>query len=79
MQNRPSGQFFFPTPPEIGEEKWRFETGGYVSCSAIVSDSTIYVGSDDNHLYAIEGESQLVDSPWPKFRNNLRNTGRKEE
>ncbi len=40
------------------------------------SDGTIYVGSGDGKLYAIEGNSGgLADSPWPKFGKNNRNTG----
>jgi outer membrane protein assembly factor BamB len=37
---------------------WEFETGGYVySSPAIGSDGTVYVGSEDNKLYAINGKS----------------------
>jgi outer membrane protein assembly factor BamB len=57
--------------------KWRYETDGWIDSSpAIGSDGTIYVGSDDSYLYAIQGESEgLADTPWPKFRKNNRNTG----
>ena len=37
---------------------WEFETGGPVRSSpSIGSDGTVYVGSDDNKLYAINGKS----------------------
>ena len=37
---------------------WEFETGGYaLSSPAIGSDGTVYVGSHDNKLYAINGKS----------------------
>ena len=37
---------------------WEFETGGIVRSSpAIGSDGTVYVGSDDKKLYAINGRS----------------------
>ena len=37
---------------------WEFETGSYVESSpAIGSDGTVYVGSDDHKLYAINGKS----------------------
>ncbi|MDC0219454.1 PQQ-binding-like beta-propeller repeat protein, partial [Verrucomicrobia bacterium] len=37
---------------------WEFETGGNVSSSpAIGPDGTVYVGSNDNKLYAINGKS----------------------
>ena len=61
-----------PTPPDTkatkpeptkakatgGVKLWEFETGGYVlSSPAIGSDGTVYVGSYDNKLYAINGKS----------------------
>ena len=37
---------------------WEFETGGYVTSSpAIGSDGTVYVGSEDDKLYAINGQT----------------------
>jgi outer membrane protein assembly factor BamB len=37
---------------------WEFETGSYVSSSpAIGPDGTVYVGSRDKKLYAINGKS----------------------
>ena len=50
--------------PLAGAEKkkpgtvlWEFETGDAVSSPAIGSDGTVYVGSADNKLYAINGKS----------------------
>jgi hypothetical protein len=38
--------------------RWRFETGGDVGSSpAIGSDGTVYVGSEDKKLYALNGKS----------------------
>ena len=34
-------------------QKWRFDTGSVRSSPAIAPDGTVYVGSDDHHLYAI--------------------------
>jgi len=67
--------YFGPSNDE--GKKWSFETEDYVGSSpAIGSDGTIYVGSGDGKLYAIEGNSGgLADSPWPKFGKNNRNTG----
>jgi outer membrane protein assembly factor BamB len=48
--------FFYAIPSQAqdGTQKWVFPTGGDVSSSpAIDSDGTIYVGSDDGKLYAI--------------------------
>ena len=40
--------------------KWKYNTGGYVESSpAIGSDGTVYVGSDDNKLYAINQDGSL--------------------
>ena len=41
-----------------GTVLWEFKTGGYVNSSpAIGSDGTVYVGSNDDKLYAINGKS----------------------
>ncbi len=65
------------TNNQSGSLKWRYETDDWITSSpAIGSDGTIYVGSGDSYLYAIQGESEgLADTPWPKFRKNNRNTG----
>ncbi len=57
-----------------GKERWRFETGdGVYSSPAIGPDGTVYVGSLDNNLYAVdkkgiekwhfETEDKVVSSP----------------
>ena len=57
---------------------WEFETGGSVfSSPAIGSDGTVYVGSEDNKLYAIKTDSKgLAKSPWPMRGQNAQHTGR---
>ena len=53
----------------IGKDSW--------DSPALDTDGTLYVGSSDGYLYAIQTDSYgLADSPWPKARGNLRNTGR---
>ncbi len=43
---------------EVGTPIWEFETGSPVSSSpAIGSDGTVYVGSNDTKLYAINGKT----------------------
>ena len=45
-------------PNTAGVKLWEFETGGGVySSPAIGSDGTVYVGSHDKKLYAINGKS----------------------
>ena len=57
--------------------RWRYLTGGEVSASpAVVADGTVYVGSSDNYLCAIQRDSPLADPPWPKFHHDNRTTGR---
>ena len=43
---------------KVGTPIWEFETGSFVSSSpAIGSDGTVYVGSSDKKLYAINGKT----------------------
>lgn len=59
-----------------GRVKWRYQTGNPVGTSpSIGSDGTVYIGSGSN-LFAIKGSAPLADTPWPKFSQNARNTGR---
>ena len=66
------------SPIKPGPVLWKFETGSSVSsCPAIGSDGTVYVGSQDNKLYAIKTESLgPAKSPWPMRGQNARHTGR---
>ena len=61
-----------------GTEKLRFDAGGSVNSGpSIGPDGTIYFSAADNKLYAVFGTTELAESPWPKFRHDLENTGRK--
>ena len=40
--------------------KWSFQTGGAVGGSPAVSNGTVFVGSDDFHLYAIDGATGML-------------------
>jgi hypothetical protein len=42
---------------EAGTVEWCFETGGAVKSSPTVVDGTVYFGSIDTHLYAVDAES----------------------
>ena len=47
---------------------------------AIGSDSTVYVGSFDNNLYAIKTDSKgLAESPWPVRDQNPQHRPRAQE
>jgi outer membrane protein assembly factor BamB len=59
-----------------GDLKRSYQIGRLWSSVALAADGTAYVGSWDGCLYAIEGNSPLADSPWPKFRHDSKNTGR---
>ena len=60
--------------------KFSFVAKGPVNSSpAIITDGTVYfVSSEDGaaNIYALVGNSPLADTPWPKFRRDLPNTGR---
>jgi len=42
---------------ELGGVRWRFRTEGPVRSSPVVADGTVYVGSTDGNLYAIEAST----------------------
>ncbi len=42
---------------EAGTLKWRFETGSEVNSSPVVTSDTVYVGSEDGFLYALDKET----------------------
>lgn len=49
------------------------------SGATIGKDGTIYVGTQDNILYAFNGAFSIPDTPWPTFHQNVRHTGRVEK
>lgn len=60
------------------KQKWKIFVGYNPSSATLDDDGTLYVGTDDGYLYAIyTGLSYgLAYSDWPKFKRNLRNTGK---
>lgn len=40
-------------------------------------DGTVYFGSNTGTFFAVYGSGHLADGPWPKYQQNLRNTGRR--
>jgi outer membrane protein assembly factor BamB len=49
-----SGVYAASGPRALRGVKWRFATGGKVIGSAVWSEGTIYFGSDDGNLYAVD-------------------------
>jgi len=55
-----TGQCPYDTSSNNGTLKWKFQTGDHVfSSPAISSDGTIYVGSSDHYLYALNPDGTL--------------------
>lgn len=57
---------------ELTGQKWKFQTGGPVKSSPIVVDGTLYVGSWDGHIYALD--AQTGQERW-KFETGGRVSG----
>lgn len=66
-----TGEYAGPSVARSPEVKWRFHTNGRVLSSAAVDDGTVYVGSTDGHLYAIDAATGRAR--W-KFRTDARVT-----
>ncbi|MEO0093586.1 MAG: PQQ-binding-like beta-propeller repeat protein [candidate division WOR-3 bacterium] len=68
-----------------GRLRWKLEiafgekTVYITSAATIGKDGTIYVGTQDNILYAFNGTFGIPDTPWPTFQQNVRHTGRVEK
>jgi len=57
-----------------GEVIWSFNTGGSKGWTLTISnDNIIYLVSDDN-VFAIQGDSPLAQSGWPRASHDNRNT-----
>ena len=66
------GKHFLGIDALTGQEKWRFETreiissagetlSGVNTAGAISSDGTIYIGSQDSYLYALNGQTGTLE------------------
>ncbi len=52
-----SGNYPAPTGTAFGGLRWRFQTDGPVRSSPAVTATTVFIGSNDGHLYAIDRQS----------------------
>jgi len=51
-----SGAYVSPNP-SLASVAWKFRTGGEIVSSPLVVGSTVYIGSRDRHLYALDAAS----------------------
>lgn len=51
---RHSGVYRASGAPEFHAMKWKFHVGGQVLSSPVVSNGTVFIGSSDHHLYALD-------------------------
>ena len=49
----PAGPYVISVDSNTGQEQWSFRTGGEIESSPAISGGTVYVGSKDGKLYAI--------------------------
>ena len=70
--------FLYAINESDGTEKWKIQTGGRIySSPKIGPDGTIYVGSNDNKMYAIRGSAGSASlAPWPMKGQNSLHTGK---
>ena len=55
-----TGAFAFDAVPEYGGIAWRVQTGGAVRATPTVAGGTVYAGSDDGQLYAVDANTGAV-------------------
>lgn len=67
-----------PEEAEAGDVLWRFETGGRIATDPVLGDDgTIYFGSNDGNLYAVDSEGNerwrhhFGDDTRNRFKNGL--------
>jgi len=53
----PNAKAVTPVAADPGTQQWAFDTGDGVYSSPTVVDGTVFVGSDDENLYAVDAET----------------------
>jgi outer membrane protein assembly factor BamB len=66
-----TGVYPGPAVPQFTKIKWQFHTNGQVLSSPAISGDTLYVGSSDHQLYALDAASGTLK--W-KFKTDGRIT-----
>ena len=51
-------------------------TGNWIRSCPAIAGTTLYVGSNDNKLYAFDLGASGAGGPWPQYRANVRRLGR---
>ena len=51
-----SGLYSGPEPRQFHRVKWKFPTGNRIVSSPVIQGKTIYFGSDDGNIYAVDAE-----------------------
>jgi len=59
-----------------GTLKRTYATGNWIRSCPVIVGNTLYVGSNDNKLYAVPAGVAPATGPWPFYRNNQQRTGR---
>src|SRR5215211_159852 len=49
-----TGEMAGPAPHGDPVELWRFQAGGAIDTAPAIAEETLYVGSDDGNLYALD-------------------------
>ncbi len=58
-----------------GKQRWQFlAPNSLLGSPTIGPGGTIYFGCFDRQLYALTGDGDLADSPWPMYRGDYRHT-----
>jgi len=53
----PTGVYSGPAPRQFHRVKWKFPTGNRIVASPVIEERTIFFGSDDGNVYAVDSET----------------------
>jgi outer membrane protein assembly factor BamB len=55
--NARTGHYDSPGPKQLKGVKWAFKTTGPITASPAIADGVVFIGSLDNHLYALSQQT----------------------